>query len=44
LRDKVDYRELGADYVDEKKCQSRIKYYQQAFAELRVDVAEIPMF
>ena len=41
LKDKVDYRELGAEYVDQKKRQSRIKYYQQALAELGVDIAEI---
>jgi hypothetical protein len=41
LKDKVDYRELGAGFVDEKKRQSRIKYYQQALVELGVDIAGI---
>jgi hypothetical protein len=40
LKDNVSYKELGADYVDEKKRQARIAYHRQALQELEADNPE----
>ena len=40
LKDNVRYKDLGADYVDEKKRQAKIAYYRQALQELEADNRE----
>lgn len=40
LKDKCDYKELGENYMDERRKKSQIKYHQEALKQLGVDLPE----
>lgn len=40
LKDKTHYKELGADYVDERRKSHLIKHHLDALKELGVDMTE----
>ena len=40
LKDGTVYKELGANYVDERRKNARIKYHKEALKELGVELPE----
>ncbi|MDR2692021.1 MAG: IS110 family transposase, partial [Dysgonamonadaceae bacterium] len=40
LKDKCEYRELGENYVDERRKNAQIKYYREALKQLGVDLPD----
>lgn len=40
LKEKCDYKELGENYMDERRKKSQIKYHQEALKQLGVDLPE----
>jgi len=41
IKEKKDFVELGANYVDEKKREAQLKYYQKRIEELGAEKPEI---
>ena len=41
IKEKKAFVELGAGYVDEKKRDAQIKYYQKRIEELGAEIPEI---
>lgn len=40
IKEKKDFVELGAGYVDEKKREAQLKYYQKRIEELGAEIPE----
>lgn len=40
LKEKCDYKELGENYMNERRKKSQIKYHQEALKQLGVDLPE----
>lgn len=40
LKEGVSYKELGANFQDDKRQQARIRYHKNILIELGVDIAE----
>jgi transposase len=40
IKEKKDFIELGANYMDEKKREAQLKYYQKRIEELGAEIPE----